>query len=177
MPVSTLKRRTTTAPRNAKMPTEPRMRSSARTGSPAAIGREMRAELSAMLSGVMTAAAQAVTEATPIDTGHAQSNWILSTGSPHSGVDGSRESVSEAAQVHGLEKMASYDVGRDGRIYLVNNVSYMPDLADGSSPQQPEPGWVTEALLSASSKAPKGRKAGIRKALRAMGKSALKQGK
>lgn len=176
MPVRTLSRRTTVAPRSAKLPTEPRL-STGRTGSPAAIGREMRAALSTMLSDVMTAAAQAVTEATPIDTGHAQSNWILSTGAPYAGVDGSRENVSEAAQIHGLEKMAAYDVGRDGRIYLTNHVPYMPDLADGSSPQQPEPGWITEALLSASAKAPRGKKTGVRKALRAMGKAALRGGK
>lgn len=136
----------------------------------------MRKALSEMLSGVMTAAAQAVTEATPIQTGHAESNWILSTGSPHSGVEGSRESVSYAGQVHGLDKMESYDVGRDGRIYLVNNVSYLPDLDEGSSPQA-ELGFVARAILSASSSAPRGQRGRVRKALRAMGKSALRQGK
>jgi len=136
----------------------------------------MRAELSKLLSGVMTAAANAVTDATPIDTGHAESNWILSTGSPHSGVEGSREAVSYAGQVHGLEKMDKYDVGRDGRIFLTNNVSYLPDLDKGSSPQA-EPGFVARAILSASSTAPRGKRARVRKALRAMGKSALRQGK
>ncbi len=166
----------TSAPRYAKRPVEPATARGGK-GQAAAIGRECRKALSEMLSGVMTAAAQAVTDATPIDTGHAQSNWILSTGSPHSGVEGSRESVSYAGQVHGLEKMASYDVGRDGRIYLRNNVDYLPDLAAGSSPQQPTPGWLTEALLSASKVAPKGQRGRVRKALRAMGKSALRQGK
>jgi hypothetical protein len=173
MSTSRIVRRGTSAPRHATMPVPS---SGKRGGGSAQIGREMRAELSAMLSGVMTAAAEAVTNATPVDTGNAAANWILSTGSPYSGVDGSRESVSEAAQVHGLDKMAKYDVGRDGRIFLVNNVPYLPDLDDGSSPQA-EPGFVARAILSASKVAPRGRRAGVRKALRAMGKSALRQGK
>jgi len=179
--MSRIVRRGATPGRYATRPVEPRGASG--RGSVAAVGRDMRKALSETLAGVMTAAAEAVTDATPVDTGHAQSNWILSTGAPYTGVDGSRENVSEAAQVHGLEKMANYDVGRDGRIYLVNNVPYMRTegdrlgLEDGSSPQQPEPGWITKALLTASSKAPKGRRAVVRKALRAMGKSALRGGK
>jgi hypothetical protein len=174
--MSRIVRRSTTAPRFATRVPAPVARGG-RGGAVGAIAREMRAEISAMLAEVMTAAANAVAEATPIDTGHAQSNWILSTGRPFTGVDGSREAVSEAAQVYGLEKIAKYDAGRDGRIFLTNNVKYMPDLADGSSPQQPEPGWITKALLTASAVAPKGRRGNIRKALRAMGKAALRQGR
>lgn len=175
MATSRITRRGTTPGRYATRPVEPRGASG--RGSVAAVGRDMRRALSEMLAGVMTAAAEAVTDATPVDTGHAQSMWVLSTGSPFVGVEGSRENVSYAAQVYGLEQMAKYDVGRDGRIYLTNNVEYMTDLAEGSSPQQPEPGWITKALLTASSKAPKGRRAVVRKALRAMGKSALRGGK
>lgn len=174
MAVSRIVRRPTVAGRHASMPTEPRV--AGKSGQVARIGREIRAQMSAMLAGVMVQAAEAVTDATPIDTGHAQSNWILSTGAPYTGVDGSRESVSEAAQVYGLEKMARYDLGRDGKIFLVNNVPYLPDLDKGSSPQA-EPGFVARAILSASKAAPRGQRARVRSALRAMGKAALRGGK
>jgi hypothetical protein len=154
--------------------TSPRT-STGRTNSPAVIGKDIRAVLSGVVRDVMLDATQALIAATPVDTGHAASNWILSTGSPHSGVDGSREAVSTGAQDAGLAAIERYDVGKDGKVYLVNNVDYIGDLDQGSSPQAGA-GFVARALLSGVSAAPKGRKTAARKMLKGMAKTAFKRG-
>lgn len=143
--------------------------------SAAQIGREIREHLSAVLRDVMLGAADAVTAATPVDTGNAQNNWILSTGSPHAGVDGSRLSPSSAMQEQGIAKIQRYDVGRDGPIYLRNNVLYVQYLDQGRSSQAPA-GFVARAFLSATSQAPFGRKQAARKMLRRMGRAAYLRG-
>jgi hypothetical protein len=161
MPIRTLSRKTTTAPRSAKMPVEPRT-SRGRTSSPAAIGREARAALSATLRDVMFTAADAVEAGCPIRTGHLLSNFILSTGSPHSGVEGSPEAVTYAAQDAGRARVLAYDVGRDGKIYLTNHVEYLRY-------QRP---FVAQALAAGASAAPPERRA----AARAMVKTAWRGG-
>jgi hypothetical protein len=149
MALRTLNRRTTVAPRSAKMPVEPRAVSRTRTSSPAVIGREMRAALSATLRDVMLTAADAVEAGCPIRTGHLLSNFILSTGSPHTGVEGSPESVSYGAQDAGRAKVLAYDVGRDGKIYLTNHVDYLRY-------QRP---FVAEALAMGAAAAPPAQRA------------------
>lgn len=141
----------------------------------AKIGREMRAKLSSMLSDVMIAAADSVTRATPVDTGHAMSNWVLSVGAPYGSVDGSREAVSFNAQSAGIERIQRYDVGRDGKIYLRNNVFYLQYLDKGHSPQAPA-GFVTLALQQGARLAPRGRRTQTRSMLKAMAKQAYRKG-
>lgn len=138
----------------------------ARSSQVAKIGREMRQKLSKMVSDVMLAAADGVEAACPVQTGHLLSNFILSTRSPHTGVEGSPDSVSYAAQDNGREKILAYDVGRDGRIFLTNNVDYL----------SLQPPFVTDAMMSAVSAAPKAAQGRVRSALRKMAKSALKRG-
>jgi len=83
--------------------------------------------------------------ATPVDTTHAQNNWIPSIGAPYVGVDGSRESPSFAEQSAGLAALVSYQLGM-GDIFVTNNVEYMTDLDEnGSSPQAPA-GFVGVAV-------------------------------
>jgi hypothetical protein len=156
MTTSRINRRTTTAPRSAKMPVEPRI-PSGRTSSPAAIGREMRAALSATLRDVMLTAADAVEAGCPIRTGHLLSNFILSTGSPHQGVEGSPEAVTYAAQDAGRAKVLSYDVGRDGKIYITNHVDYLRY-------QRP---FVAEALAAGAQAAPAHQRASARAMVKA----------
>jgi hypothetical protein len=126
----------------------------------------MRAELSGMLRDVMLTAADAVEASCPIRTGHLLSNFIMSTGSPHAGVEGSPEAVSYAAQDAGRQKILAYDVGRDGKIYLTNHVHYLKF-------QRP---FLTEALMSGVAVAPRGRKTQVRKMMSSMAKAALKVG-
>ncbi len=139
------------------------------------IGREIRAAISETLRNVMLLAAASVTDATPVDTGHAASNWVLSTGTAYAGVDGSRQSVSHAAQDEGIRRIQSYEVGRDGKIFLRNNVLYMQFLDKGWSPQA-EAGFVGAALQSASRAAPHGRKGSAKKILKGMSKTAYHRG-
>lgn len=137
----------------------------------AQIGRDIRADLSRVLRDVMLLAADAVTNATPVDTHHAESNWVLSTRQPYMGVDGSRSAVSWAAQNAGIAALQTYDIGRDGKIYLRNNVLYLEFLDQGWSQQAPAH-FVAMAFQSAARRAPRGRKTAVRKMLRDMSRAA-----
>lgn len=164
---SRITRRTTVAPRYAgRAPTTVRAPGRGRTDSPAVIAREMRQALSDTLKNVMLTAADAVEASCPVDTGHLVSNFILSVGSPHSGVEGSRENVSYAAQDAGREKVLAYDVGRDGKIYYTNDVEYLKY-------QTP---FVTQALMTGVAAAPRGSKTRARAALKALTRASFKRG-
>lgn len=139
------------------------------------IGKAIRQEISNTLRDVMLLAADNVRNATPVDTGHASNNWVLSTGSAYHGVDGSRQAPSHAEQDAGIEKIKRYDVGRDGPIFLRNNVLYLQFLDKGSS-QQAEAGFVAAALQAATRRAPRGRKEAARRMLRSMAKTAYIRG-
>lgn len=138
----------------------------ARSQRTAKIGRECRAALSKMLSEVMLNAADSVESSSPVKTGHLLSNFILSTGSPHVGVEGTPDTVSYAAQDSGRDRVLKYDVGRDGRIYFTNHVEYLKYL----------PPFVTEAMQRAVSVAPRGQKTRVRAALKSMARAAFKKG-
>lgn len=122
--------------------------------------------MSETLKNVMLTAADAVEAGCPVDTGHLLSNFILSTGSPHQGVEGSREAVSYAAQDAGREKVLNYDVGRDGKIYYTNHVDYLTH----------QPPFVTAALMSGVAAAPRGQKTRARAALKALARASFKRG-
>lgn len=139
------------------------------------IGRELRADLSKTLRDVMLLAADNVTNATPVDTTNAANNWILSTGTPYNGVDGSRVNPSNQAQTAGIAKILDYDVGRDGPIYLRNNVLYLQYLDQGWS-QQADAGFVAAAFQAAARRAPRGTKTRVRKMLRGMARGAYQKG-
>ncbi len=144
-------------------------------GNAASIGKEARAALSKVLSEVMLSARNAVTNATPVDTGNAANNWVLSVGRPFTGLSGSRESPSSAAQDAGDERIRDYDIGKDGPIYLRNNVLYLQFLDEGHSQQAPA-GFVAAALQTAVRLAPRGRKQAVRRMLKGMSKHAFKKG-
>jgi hypothetical protein len=144
-------------------------------GNAAAIGREIRAEVSRVLRDVMVEAAYALTDATPKDTHHASNNWILSVRRPYDGIAGDPDAPSTMVQAQAVASLASYDVARDGPIYLRNNVEYVQFLDQGSSPQAAA-GWVANAMMSAVSKAPRGRKGAVRKMLRGMARKAYRKG-
>lgn len=159
--------RSTQAPRYAgRPPAETTAPSRGRTGSPAAIGREMRAALSDMLKNVMLTAGDAVEANCPIQTGHLLSNFVFSTGKPFTGIAGTRELVSYSEQDAGRERILAYDVGRDGKIYYSNSVEYLKY-------QTP---FVTQSLLAGVAAAPRGHKTRARKALKAMARASFKAG-
>lgn len=141
----------------------------------AQIGREIRAALSATIRDVATAAMDALIQTTPVDTGNARNNWIASFGAPHTGTDGSRLSPSSSMQEASIQRLQRYDVGRDGPVYIRNNVIYVQYLDQGRSSQAPA-GFVAKALLSAVARAPWGRRQQARKMMRRMARTAYLRG-
>lgn len=144
-------------------------------GNAASVGRKIRESLSQTIREVMWLAADNVTNATPVDTTHAANNWILSVRAPCTTVDGSRERPSHALQDAGKQKLLNYDVGRDGPVFLRNNVLYLQYLDQGHSQQAPA-GFVTIALMNAMRRAPYGRKEATRKMLKRMARAAYVKG-
>lgn len=136
------------------------------------IGREIREHLSKVTRDVMEVATQNLINATPVATEHAMSNWVPSVGAPFTGIDGSPKAVSFAAQDAGIARLKTYDAGKDGPIYIRNNVLYLQYLDRGSSPQA-SAGWVSRALLGAVNRAPGQRRAAVSRVLRNMARSAF----
>lgn len=77
-------------------------------------------------------------EDTPVDTGHAQSNWVPQIGSPFRGIVGSKESPDNSASQQGLATvLSSYNLAA-GPVYISNNVPYVKYLDQGTSQQAPQ---------------------------------------
>ena len=87
-------------------------------------------------------------EANPVDTGWSRANWIPSVGSPTKDPAGSKQAVSTAAQAAGLARMRTYDLHRDGKVFITNNVPYIVRLNEGSSRQAPK-GFVQRGIRKA----------------------------
>lgn len=100
-----------------------------------------------------TQVAEDLSAATPIDTRHCQSNWLITSGSPTTEVVGSKKAVSFAGFVVGLARAMNYRL-TDGALWTSNNVHYLADLARGSSLQQPMPGWIDKTIAKAITKVP-----------------------
>lgn len=86
-----------------------------------------------------------LTEACPVDTGHARRNFVLSVGAPHDGEDDG------AAQAAGQVAVLQYRIGSDGDLFVSNHVPYIDQLVLGSSTQQPA-GWDLVAVDAAVEK-------------------------
>lgn len=73
---------------------------------------------------------------TPVDTGWAASNWIISMGSFSNEPVGSPENVSNVASLAGLAGVLTWSI-KKGIIYITNNVPYIQRLNEGSSRKAP----------------------------------------
>lgn len=96
------------------------------------------------------AASQAVIVATPVDTGRARSNWLLSMNSPREEVieplaDG--EAATQPAIDAAQAVIATYSGARDRSIHITNSVDYIGKLNDGWSAQAPR-GYVRMAVVA-----------------------------
>ena len=85
-----------------------------------------------------------IRNATPVDTGHAASNWIGTFGSPTTQVAGSREAVNFAPQNESLATLGRRNA-RLQPIFIANNVEYIGLLNTGTSTQAPR-GFVEMAI-------------------------------
>ena len=96
------------------------------------------------------AADQGVVLATPVDTGRARSNWIVSLGFPvvannePAGEDPTQQALSQAAAV-----IRTFKPGL-GPIFIANGVPYIQELESGSSAQAPA-GMIASGILAARS--------------------------
>lgn len=104
------------------------------------------------------AADQAAVLATPVDTGRARANWVVSLGSPSKaqgrqvptkGSDSAARGSANAqrAIAHGERVIAQWTPSK-GSIFISNGVPYIQELENGSSSQAPE-GMVKQALQAA----------------------------
>jgi hypothetical protein len=90
-------------------------------------------------------------EGTPVDTGWATSNWLVSIGEP---LKGTVEPYSEAIYQAGIVDIFNYDIKKDGEVFIVNNVPYIQFLNQGTSQQSPA-GFVEKAIRKALREAKK----------------------
>lgn len=109
-----------------------------------------------LVRDVAEAVLQAVVTDTPVDTGQAKSNWIVSIETPASGtrdayVPGTKgstavENIIATVEI-GREKLTAYTSGQE--IHITNNLDYISALNDGSISKQAPPDFVQKAILEA----------------------------
>ncbi|MCP4897721.1 MAG: hypothetical protein GY906_12175 [bacterium] len=103
------------------------------------------------------AADRAAVMATPVDTGRARANWLVSVGKPRLGEEffdsmpGGKTSNEGPAASQALDQgraaIMKYKLGKGG-IFISNSVHYIQRLESGSSAQAP--GGMTAAALMAA---------------------------
>ena len=98
------------------------------------------------------AADQAIVLATPVDTGRARANWVVSINAPAAGEQPTPASpAAGAAQAlgQGQEEIGRYGTSSShSAIHITNNLPYIGRLNAGSSAQAPA-GFVEEAVQAA----------------------------
>ena len=83
---------------------------------------------------------------TPVDTGRAMNNWVISVGSPsrvvheEGGSAGSIEASKAGNATTTLASVTNFDT-----VWISNNLPYIGALEEGSSKQAPS-GWVAAAI-------------------------------
>lgn len=77
-----------------------------------------------------------IKDLTPVDTGHAMSNWIPTIGKPNEKIIGSKQDVSEVEYKKSMDELNGYELNK-GNLYLTNNVEYIELLNEGHSSQAP----------------------------------------
>lgn len=91
------------------------------------------------------AADQVLVLRTPVETGRARANWLVSVGSPRTETT---ESTSRSAALNeGRSVISDYKLGQGG-IFIANNLSYISLLDAGSSKKAPN-GMTAAALVAA----------------------------
>lgn len=74
---------------------------------------------------------------TPVDTGWARANWVVSIGAPFQGVAGSPGAVTTGPQADGTARLLVYSLTQSPLIWITNNVPYIRKLNEGHSKQAP----------------------------------------
>lgn len=98
---------------------------------------------------VALAVDQAIVMETPVDTGRARMNWIVTVTSPTGDVRPTPSSPSEGAQdalSKGAGTVGGYTLSQ-GTIFIQNNLPYIKRLDEGWSKQKPN-GFVRKAVMA-----------------------------
>jgi hypothetical protein len=90
---------------------------------------------------------QTVILGTPVDTGRARANWIVTVGSPAGEADKPADKSGQEAIQQGRAAVQSFKAGLGvrGSIFITNNVEYIVPLENGHSAQAPA-GMVQQAI-------------------------------
>lgn len=119
----------------------------------ARLGRQVEQNALLVVRRVALAADQAVVVATPVDTGRARSNWLVTIDAPdpreippYSQDDGAGSARAAVAQ--GQAAIAAFAAGNRA-IYITNNLPYIERLNQGSSAQAPA-SFVQQAVIMAA---------------------------
>lgn len=109
-------------------------------------------EVSAAVADVSEEVDRALVTTTPVDTGRARSNWIVTTGSPATGEivetnpeDASYDRTGGEALAQARAVLEKYAV-EQGPVHITNNVPYIGRLDRGHSRQAPN-GMTADAVL------------------------------
>lgn len=123
------------------------------------IGANIPRNADKLVRKVALAADQVVVMETPVDTGRAKSNWIVTLGhaatdpiAPYAeGEGGDTAAANEtAAQAQALGVIGRYNGDMRVAIFITNNLPYIDKLNKGSSKQAPAQ-YVEKALVTALS--------------------------
>lgn len=119
-------------------------------------GRQVEKGVEQVIRAVAREVDAAVVQSTPVDTGHARSNWIVQLNSAateeisnvdQSGKVSSFERSGLGAISRGEQVIGRFNVQRDMSIHISNNVPYIEQLNAGSSTQAPA-GFVQQAIAN-----------------------------
>jgi len=110
---------------------------------------------------VALAVDQAVVVGTPVDTGTARSNWVVSLGEPSDRIippyaPTSKGGIGESANAQGAMAQGEAEIRRsrpEEAIHITNNVEYIEPLNQGHSAQAPA--MFVEAAVDAGAQAAK----------------------
>jgi len=87
-------------------------------------------------------------ERTPVDTGWARSNLVLSVGAPTTDPVGSKDSVDNGTSEGSISLVQSTYQTKQGSVFINNRVFYINRLNSGSSDQAPA-GFIERAINEA----------------------------
>lgn len=114
----------------------------------------MSANIERIVRGAALVLDREVVTRTPVDTGRARSNWLVSIGNPRTdnigpyapGDAGSTAGANvNMALQQGNEAIGRYRIDNNLDIYIANNLPYIGRLDDGWSPQAP-PGYIGDCV-------------------------------
>ena len=108
------------------------------------ITRELNVAINDVVARVGRNILRELRDTTPVDTGHAASNWIGGFGSPPSGVVGSKQAVTFGPQNASIRSITARRT-RVQPLFITNNVDYIGILDTGTSSQAPA-GFIELAI-------------------------------